>query len=221
MDGMIPISTMLEMTQRYRPKELEIIYDPDFDGEEYKNRVVQLYKKADRLNDWVVLNILVEKYDMASIMSFDYSGLPESTLEEANQSFEEIYEFIKKIVPTYEVSKMKHRNYARKNMGQVRQVGGRHMRTCFTTDKDGNPIFHIRKYLFITNSDNVRKIATKLDCPKDIWCGLITDLIEWCCKQEKIKEATLELLMTFPDTESMPIEDVSDMLVGLTQISVY
>ena len=36
---------------------------------------------------------------MMAILDFDSSGLPESTMEEANRSFEEIYKFVNEVVP--------------------------------------------------------------------------------------------------------------------------
>ena len=93
----LTFSKLTELSKRYSVKQIAAIYDPDFDVKD-THTISSTYKKADKLNDHEVINLLHQKYDMMAILDFDSSGLPESTMEEANRSFEEIYKFVNEVV---------------------------------------------------------------------------------------------------------------------------
>lgn len=218
MEQEISVAKVLELSEKYTSRQLHIILDNDFDAENNKRELIWLYDKAIKNEDDFVISILLNKYDMIKIINFDEIGLPESTQEEADAEFKKMYEMIKKIAPPKEIDKTKNRNKNRKE-GIKRRYGGLTFCRCFTFDK-GYPIFHYRKYLFMTKSDNVRKLAISLNCPKNILNGIITDLIEWCVIQPKIKENIIKLLETFPDAYSVPLEDVLEMKCGNIKLEI-
>ena len=104
---------------------------------------------------------------MMAILDFDSSGLPESTMEEANRSFEEIYKFVNEVVPKAQLTNSKARWSNRKTFNSERMYGGKSLRGCFEIKKNGSVIFHVRKYLFRTSNDNARMVAKNLGYPEE------------------------------------------------------
>lgn len=216
----IPVGKLLELSETYTTKQLKLLFDDSINGDDKKHEILTLYNKACDLNDRYVIDILLNKYNMMDIMRFDNLDLPESTQEEANESFKELYAFIKSIVPSFKIKQMKSTMVQRKDRGFNRVYGGQKFHYCYTFKSNGQAIFHIRNYLYRTKSDNVRKVAEMLDCPNDIKSGLIIDLIEWILKQPLAKTKVMDLINTYPDYPSLPPQDVVEMELGIIEVVI-
>ena len=177
----LTFSKLTELSKRYSVKQIAAIYDPDFDVKD-AHTISSTYKKADKLNDYEVINLLHQKYDMMAILDFDSSGLPESTMEEANRSFEEIYKFVNEVVPEAHLDRSLKRWHDRKINNCDRMYGGKSLRGCFEIKKNGSVIFHVRKYLFRTSNDNARMVAKNLGYSEENIYDPVPVLIDWSCK---------------------------------------
>ena len=151
---------------------------------------------------------------------FDSSGLPESTMEEANRSFEEIYKFVNEVVPEAHLDRSLKRWHDRKINNCDRMYGGKSLRGCFEIKKNGSVIFHVRKYLFRTSNDNARMIAKNLGYPEENIYDPVPVLIDWTCKQPGMKNEVINLLLTMPDKLPIPVKDISDMMCSKIQMTI-
>lgn len=215
----LTFSKLTELSKRYSVKQIAAIYDPDFDVKD-THTISSTYKKADKLNDYEVINLLHQKYDMMAILDFDSSGLPESTMKEANRSFEEIYKFVNEVVPEAHLDRSLKRWHDRKINNCERMYGGKSLRGCFEIKKNGSVVFHVRKYLFRTSNDNARMVAKNLGYPEENIYDPVPVLIDWTCKQPGMKNEIIKLLLTMPDKLPIPIEDISDMMCGKIQMTI-
>lgn len=214
----IPVTKVIELSKNYTSRQIELILKDEVCNGVPPNEVITIYERATKLEDEFVLNLICTNYNLALFYQNAF-GLPESTLEEANAAFDEIYEFIHKIAKPQDIEKMKRRYRVRKNNNCTRKYGGKTYAKCFTKSSN-KVIFHIRTYLYRCDGETVRKIATLLDCPSDIKHGLIPTLIDWILKQPKVKSVTLAVLKTIPDKKPMPLEDVIEIEQGIIEMRI-
>ena len=214
----IPISVVLEQSQRYTKNQLRYLYeDVDTSKPATRRGIKALYEKAERFNDEFTTTLLVNKYDMLAMFESDLSGLPQVTKEQTDKAFEDIYEMIKKINPYDDDYIITARdNYLTKiaNSGvRKRRYGSTSFRTCFK-ETDKGVFFSIKSYLYKTRTETVRMLARALECPKDIQSKIFPELIEWCLKQPFVEQELLSILRLSPDVPPIPLEDIVDMENG-------
>ena len=218
----IPVSVILEQSQRYTNSQLKYLYDENITLTPMaKHSIKKLYTKAESLGDETVMDILVNKYDMLAIFDDDVSGLPQVTKESTDKAFKDIYELIKKINPyDDEVSIAKRDNSIKKYNKKGyrnRRYGGNVFRDCFK-EIDGKMTFCIRKYLYKTSTENVRNIAKLLDIDKGKLTILFPELIELILEEKLLNRTLLRYLRLVPDPCPIPLEDIVDMEQGKTQM---
>ena len=96
----IPISVVLEQSQRYTKNQLRYLYeDVDTSKPAIRHGIKLLYEKAENFNDEFTITLLTNKYDMFTLFESDLSGLPQVTKEQTDKAFEDIYEMIKTVNP--------------------------------------------------------------------------------------------------------------------------
>ena len=215
----IPISVVLEQSQRYTKNQLRYLYeDVDTSKPAIRRGIKTLYEKAERFNDEFTTTLLVNKYDMLAMFESDLSGLPQVTKEQTDKAFEDIYEMIKKINPYDDDYLIKKREAAiartyEDNTRKKRRYGSTSFRTCFK-ETDKGVFFSIKSYLYKTRTETVRMLARALECPKDVQSKIFPELIEWCLKQPFIEQEILSILRLSPDVPPIPLEDIVDMEKG-------
>ena len=217
----IPMSVVLEQSQRYTASQMKILYSEQTRTDRmFKDSVRKLYEKADKCGDDVAINILCSKYDMIAVFEKDLSGLPQVTAEQTDKSFKEIYEMIKSINPySDDVVIRKRRVALKKNYGKdrKRRYGSNVFCTCFK-ETDHGVYFSLRSYLYKTSTTNIKMIAKALDRPKEVLTYIVPDLINWCLKQPLVKEEVISFLRLYPDGRPIPLEDIVDMENGKIKV---
>lgn len=215
----IPISVVLEQSQRYTKNQLRYLYeDVDISKPSIRHGIKLLYEKAENFKDEFTTTLLANKYDMFALFESDLSGLPQVTKEQTDKAFEDIYEMIKTVNPyddDYIIRKREAtiaRNYEDKKR-RKRLYGSHSFRTCFK-ETDKGVFFSIKSYLYKTRTETVRMLARALECPKDIQSKIFPELIEWCLKQPFIEQEILSILRLSPDVPPIPLEDIVDMENG-------
>lgn len=215
----IPISVVLEQSQRYTRNQLRYLYEEvDFSNSSIRHGIKLLYDRAEKLNDEFTMTQLSNKYDMFALFERDISGLPQVTKEDTDKAFSEIYQMIKKINPYDDEYLIGRRRYelnraTKDKKGTKRLYGSKRLRSCFKETKDG-VYFSIRTYLYKTRTETVRMVAKALDCPKEVHARTFPELIEWCLKQPLLEEEILAILRLYPDSIPIPLEDIVDMEKG-------
>ena len=215
----IPLSVVLEQSQRYTKNQLRYLYeDVDTSKPTIRHSIKLLYDKAESLNDEFTMTLLCNKYDMFSIFENDLSGLPQVTKQQTDKAFKDIYNMIKNINPYDDDYIIRKRDaeiakHYENNKRKKRLYGSHSFRTCFK-ETDKGVFFSMKSYLYKTRTENVRMLARALNCPKDIQASIFPELIDWCLKQPFVEQEILALLRLCPDRPSIPLEDIVDMEKG-------
>lgn len=217
----IPIAKVLEQSQRYTNRQMKYLYEDVKMNPMVARGIKNLYEKAERLHDDLVMEIIENKYDMFALYDKDLSGLPEVNEETTRKHFDEIYEMIKKINPyDDQVIILQRENSIKRSRGGIRnrRHGSNAFMCCFKKVR-GQWYFGIKSYLFKTSTDVVRKLAEVLNCEPSLKTKVVPEIIDWCVRQNGVEKELLKILRTFPDDYPIPLEDIVDMENG--EIRMY
>ena len=218
----IPPSIILEQTQKYTPRQMRYLYEKvDANHGSTRKAIKDLFDKAEKLQDELVLTILTEKYDMLSIFERDLSGLPQVTKESTDKNFKDIYKLIKTINPYDDQVIINQRSHFIEKCNKKprkRRYGSNKFCCCFKETKDGI-VFSIKSYLYRTTSDVIKILAESLICEKSLLSKTFPEIVDWILHQKRLEKELLCLLRRYPDNFPIPLVDIVDMEKGVIKMS--